>query len=111
MLLVLIMMLVMVMMRHSVNPNPLSLSTPWLLVLIVAGAESSPVFFVPRAERLAAKHEIVVLNDCRYHPAGRAVEVDLAGGGLGDVEVRDDHVWLVGGPAVVVVVVVVCRLW
>lgn len=95
--------LIVMVMGHGLNPNSFSLSAPGLLVfLIFASAQPSPVLLVPCTEGLAAKHEVVVLDDRRCHP-GCAVEVDFAGAGLGDVEVRDDHVWL-GGPSAAVVV-------
>lgn len=86
----------------AVDPDALPLPAAPLL-LLVARAQPPAVLLVPGAQWLAAKCEVVVFDDSGDHPRV-AAEVDFAGRGVGDVEVRDQQVGL-RGP------VVACTLW
>lgn len=68
-----------------------------LAVAVVAGAaaEASTLLLVPGAEGLAAKRQVVVLDDGRLDPGVR-IEVNLAGGGIEGAEVRHEVIG-VGG--------------
>lgn len=63
-----------------------ALPTPSLLILAVicsaivaAAAETSAVLLVPRTQRLSAKHQVIIVDDRRLHPAV-GVDVDVARG-------------------------------
>jgi len=93
MLLLLLLLLLMVVMAF--DPDALALaSSP--LFLVIARAQPPSVLFVPGAQGLAAKGEVVIFNDGGDHPRV-APKLHLADGGVGDVEVRDEEVGL-GGP-------------
>lgn len=70
--------------------SPRALSSPALLLLVgalvaivaaVAAGASRAVLLVPSAQRLSAKHEVLVLDDDGLDPR-LGVEVKLVGGGL-----------------------------
>lgn len=82
--------------------SPRSLSSSVLLLLLgalvaiitaaaAAAAEARAVLLVPGAQGLAAKHEILVLDDDGLDPC-LSVEVDLVGGGIHGLQVGDDVV-------------------
>jgi len=83
---------VLVMVVMALDPGALALS-PSPLLLVVSSAQAPAVFFVPGAQRLAAKGEIVVFDDGGDHP-WVVGEVDFAHGGVCDVEVRNEEVGL-----------------
>ena len=73
----------------AVGPGSLALSAPGLL-LVHGRAQHPPVLLIPRAQRLASKHEVVVVDDGGHHPR-LAGQVGLVGGRVGDVQVGHDH--------------------
>lgn len=88
-------MVVMMLMRGLVvvvavrGPGPLALPASRLLLVDVR-AQPHPVLFIPRAQRLASEHEVVVLDDGGHHPrvAGR---VHLVRGGVQHGQVGHEH--------------------
>lgn len=60
---------------------------PLLLVGARPGAEALPLLLVPRAQRLAAKGEVVVVDGYGLDPLPAGGARGLAGGGGGGVEV------------------------
>lgn len=77
----------------TLDRDPLALS-PSCLLLIEEGAQPSPVLLIPGAQWLAAKHEIVVLDDGGHHP--RVARQLYLVGQIRDVEVGDQHIGLRG---------------
>lgn len=88
----LVLSVVVMMLMMAVDPDAFALS-PSPLFLVVSSAKAPAVFFVPGAQRLAAEGEVVVFDDGGDHPwvVGK---VDLAHGGVCDVEVWDEEVGL-----------------
>jgi len=54
-------------------------STSLVVVVIVRGAEPAPLFLVPGAEGLSAKHEVVVVDDDGRLDPDVCIEVHLVG--------------------------------
>lgn len=69
--------------RHLLPPTPAVVTPPHTFpasagLLLVAVAQPPPVLLIPRAQRLAAKRQVVVLDDGGLHPPVRG-SVHLAG--------------------------------
>lgn len=89
---VLVIMLVCVMppvLLMAVDPDSFALS-PSRLLFFDTRAEPPPVLLIPGAQRLSAKHEIVILNGGGHHPR-MAGQVDRVGGRVRYAEVGDQH--------------------
>jgi hypothetical protein len=67
----------------AVDPGALALPAAGLL-LVDGGAQPLPVLLIPRTQRLAAEHQIVVFNDGGGYP-WLARQVHLVGGRVGEV--------------------------
>ena len=75
----------------AVGPRPLALPASRLL-LVDARAQPPPVLLIPRAQRFASEHKIIILNvdDGGHHPRV-AGQVGLVHGRPEDGEVGDEH--------------------
>lgn len=71
-----------------------ALSASNLLFILVTRAQSSAILLVPCAQRLAAKHEIIVLDNGGYHPCVGVVKLYLVHRWVRDVQIRNKHVGL-----------------
>ena len=78
-----VMVLLMLVVMVALGPDTLTLPPSPLLLVIAGTAESPAVLLVPSTQWLAAKCEIVILNDGGDHP-GVAAEFNLSDGWVGD---------------------------
>lgn len=78
----------------GIGPHGVALSASNLLFVLVTRAQSSAILLVPCAQRLAAKHEIIVLDNGGYHPCVGVVKLYLVHCWVRDVEIRNKHVGL-----------------
>lgn len=99
-LLMMLMMLVVlcVVVMVAFDPDALALSSSPFLLVVARAAQPSPVLLVPSTQWLAAKGEVVIFDNSGNHP-WMAVEIELADGGVCDMEVRDEEIGL-GSPIV-----------
>jgi len=78
-----VMVLLMLVVMVALGPDALTLPPSPLLLVVAGTAESPAVLLVPSTQWLAAKCEIVILNDGGDHPRV-AAELNLSDGWIGD---------------------------
>lgn len=93
MMLRLMMVMMLMLMMMGIHPDTVALSASNFLFLLVT-AQSSAILLVPCAQRLAAKHEIVVFDNGDYHPCIAVCKLYLVDRLVWNVEVRNKHVGL-----------------